>query len=80
MYHPGGQFSRPIWDEIERLGDEKKNSATAMAIAECMSMERYEYYRTVPIALWQTKIVYNKFTSAIDTVMDLYNLGLFYKI
>ena len=36
--------------------------------------------RTVPIALWQTKIVYNKFTSAIDTVMDLYNLGLFYKI
>ena len=37
-------------------------------------------YRTVPIALWQTKIVYNKFTSAIDAVMELYNLGLFYKI
>ena len=42
--------------------------------------QKYTFYRTVPIALWQTKIVYNKFTSAIDAVMELYNLGLFYKI
>ena len=61
--------------------NEPINEAMGLVLAWIFNLKQFKYvYRTVPIALWQTKIVYNKFTSAIDTVMDLYNLGLFYKI